>query len=147
MTFTDIFTPIRRRTKRAYALLFDNPAYLFGRGTRTTIFPNGSREIWISNTDGTASFRITASDGPAGFSVTVNAAVGTMPLAAHVLMRKDYRTEMLQDVQEITAIAYYPDDYSQAFKKWYECDARGADGNKTVPLPSDIGLVPRERKD
>lgn len=109
MSLTSIFQPIRKRTKRAYLRLFDAPDYLFGRGTRTIVFPNGEREIWISNHNGTASFKIRASDGPAGFSITVLSTVGALPADAHVLRQSDYQTEMTTGAREVSMIAYYPD--------------------------------------
>lgn len=137
-----IFEPIRKRTKRAYMRLYDQTNYLFGRGTRTVIFPNGAREIWISNADGTASFAITASDGPAGFGVTIKAAVGTLPADAHVMTRQDYRTRITEDVREIGFTAYYQDEYAQQFRKWYADDSRGAE---RTPHPETLGLVTREQ--
>jgi hypothetical protein len=143
LTTAEIFRPIRKRTKAAYARLFEQTNYLFGRGTRTTVFPNGQREIWISNADGTAHFSITAGDGPAGFSVSIKAAVGTLPAEAHVMTRPDYITKITEDVREITFIAHYQDAYSQQFRKWYACDDRDEQHIKTVPHPDVLGLEPR----
>ena len=141
---TDIFQPLKRRTKKAYTTLYDNAAYLFGRGSRTTLFPNGEREIVISNADGTASFRVRASDGPAGFAVTISSAVGSLPADAHILLKQDYRTEITEGVREITFISHYLDDYSQAFRRWYACDA--VDGVKAHQHPSELGLTPRQQQ-
>lgn len=146
LTFGDVIRPIRKRTKRAYLRLFDHTNYLFGRGTRTTLFPNGEREIWITNADGTASFSIVASDGPAGFSVRIKSAVGTLPADAHVMTRRDYVTRIIEDVREISFTAYYPDAYAQQFRKWYLSDARDANGTKLEPHPDTLGLEPRECK-
>lgn len=142
----DIFRPIRKRTKRAYARLFDLPAYLFGRGTRTTIFPNGEREIWIANAEGTISFKIRASDGPAGLGITITSAVGTLPADAHVVRRSDYVTQITSDVREVTFVAHYQDAYAQQFRKWYASDARDEHGNRVEPHPDVLGLQPRELK-
>lgn len=133
----DIWRPIRRRTQAAYIRLFKQPNYLFGRGSRTTIFPNGAREIWISNADGTASFAITASNGPAGFGVTIRAAVGTLAADAHVMTRADYRTRITEDVREISFTAYYLDEYAQAFRTWYKDDSTDR------VHPDQLGLTPR----
>lgn len=144
MALTDVFAPIKRRTKAAYARLFDQPNYLFGRGTRTIIFPNGAREIWISNADGTAKFAIRASDGPAGFGVTISAPVGTLPADAHVVTRADYVTHITAEVREITFVSHYQDAFAQQFRRWYACDTRNEQGQKTEPYPADLGLTPRE---
>jgi len=142
-SLTSTFRGIRKRTKRAYLRLYDQPNYLFGRGTRTTIFPNGARELWIKNVDGTVSFSIRASDGPAGFGLSILAHVGTLPVDVHSMKRSDYRTVITPDCREITCIAYYPDAYSQQYRTWYMSDAKDEHGNKTEKHPDELGLVPR----
>ena len=62
------------------------------------------------------------------------------------MTRKDYLTHITEDVREVTIISYYPDAYSQAFKQWYQSDARSENGDKVLAHPSDLGLTPREMK-
>lgn len=140
MAITSVFQVIKRRTKRAYAELFDNPAYLFGAGTETVIFPNGEREIWIKSADGRKGFSIRASDGACGFSVRIRAFNGE-----GVTVHSDYLSadKRLDGMREIECVDYYSDEYAQAFKRWYFSPM--VDGKHSEPYPTELGLTPRHR--
>ncbi len=136
-----IYNPKRRkRTKRAYAELFDNPGLMFGPHAQVTLFPNGQHEIWIKSQLGT--FRITAGNGPAGFGITVSSAVGDPLTVAGVTDRKTYSETQHDDVWEVRLTQPHADAYSQQFARWYACDAKDDDGNKREPHPDVLGLVP-----
>jgi hypothetical protein len=138
MAITSVFKGIGKRTKRAYAALFDEPSYLFGNGTETVLFPNGERDIWIKNTRGTKGFSIRASDGPCGFSVRIRAFNND-----GVTVHSDYlpTTSRLEGLREVECIDYYSDEYAQAFKRWYFSPI--VDGKHAEPYPTDLGLTPR----
>lgn len=136
----DIFTSIKRRTKRAYLQLFDQPEYLFGRGTKTIIFPNGEREIWIKNSDGTKGFCVRASDGAAGFSIRIRQFGQSDTLVSSDWMPSDRAFTM---PPELECVSYYSDPYAQQFKKWYFSPI--VDGKHAEPYPADLGLEPRQR--
>ncbi len=117
-----------RRTKTAYAELFDNKRALFPK-CDVTLFPNGTREIWI--TAGNHGLRITAGEGPAGLGIQIRRFVGGAPLSVSGNLSPDSAPMGVQDCEEITVTQYNSDDHSQAFKRWY------ADSENN-PYPGDF---------
>lgn len=133
---TSVFQSIGKRTKRAYLRLFDAKDYLFGRGTETTIFPNGTREIWIQSSDHTKGFAITASNGPAGFSVRIRQFGQSDTIVHSDWMPADRRFVM---PSELEIISYYGDAYAQGHKAWYFAPR----DDQRPKHPSELGIKPR----
>lgn len=126
----------RRRTKKAYANLYDHPAALFGNGPdnagpRVTLWPNGENELWIQDASGRHSVKITASSGPAGLGITLRRHFGATPITLRAY-NQDYKSVLVgdlgnvqespvvDDVVEVCLTMYNADDRSQAFKRWYD---------------------------
>lgn len=114
----------RRRTLKRYIDLFRNPFSLFGNGpdngaVKTTLFPNGNKEIWCQTPDGLG-VRIEVSNGPAGLGVTVRNFLFSSPLTCEG-----------QDDTEFSIVQYRQDERSQAFKRWIQY----------VETPADIALL------
>lgn len=108
-----------RHTKAQYAALYDNPGALFD-GVQVTLYPNGSREIWIQGQGGKG-FRITASEGRAGLGIRINRVIGAPPITINGNEAKD--SEVLQnvpDVTEVTLTQYNSDVRSQAYRRAYQ---------------------------
>lgn len=121
------------RTKTDYTRLFENPASLFGPGTRVALFPNGQPEIWITDTAGIKGVRITrAGNGPAGFGLEIASFAGTPDLT---LCADNVPDGKPVDARWLSLCQYNHDERSQAFKAWYADSA-----NK--PYPPEIGHLP-----
>lgn len=135
---TSMFTKIKRRTKRAYAALFDDTSFLFGKGTDTTIFPNGEREIWIKGLHG-AGVRVRASQGPAGFSVTIQSFAGGSDLSARTYDR-EYQETNVEGQREVSIVQYRDTQYARQFCKWWASE-RDANGKHVEPHPNEIGIT------
>jgi hypothetical protein len=112
-----------RRTKVAYARLFDDPYSLFP-GVKVTLFPNGEPEIWL-DMGGNRGFRITAADGPAAAAVTVESLHGVVPTDV-AGAGADYRPQPCNDGlvrPRVEVLQYKPDDWSQTFRAWVRGEA------------------------
>lgn len=116
----------RRRTKKQYGELFDNPAALFG-SAEVTLWPNGEPEIWIRG-KGSHSIRIRASEGPAGFGLTISTHAGATPMSVR-MYDKDYKdvVQRQDGVREVCLTAYNNDPRAQAFKRWYDNEETAED--------------------
>lgn len=121
---------MKKRTKKAYLDLYDNPFALFGRdeetgrGAKVLLYPNGCREIWIQNANGSKSFSIVASEGPAGFSLTIKPAVGTPDATLLGAISPDYKPVNVDGLRDISICQYNSDYRSQLFKRWYMADSK-----------------------
>ena len=107
---------MKRRTKKQYAELYDNPGALF-KGCKVMLWPNGEPEIWING--GRHSVRIKASVGPAGMSVTIGRFVGGMPLSVSGNLTEGCKPLGMLNCEEVSVTQYNDDEHSQAFKRWY----------------------------
>ena len=124
----------KRRTKKRYANLFDDPKSLFGNA-RVMLFPNGEPEIWIQSPDGCQGFRLTASCGKAGLGLTIRRFVGGAPMTICGNLAPDGEVMPQKDAEEISVTQYRSDDYAQAFKKWY-----GDSEHNPYPEPPGDGI-------
>lgn len=109
----------RRRTKKAYTDLYDDPTSLF-KGCEVLLFPNGENEIWIRSQDRRRSFKITAGDGPAGLMIQVDRhalAGGSLSVSGNLDDGK-WTPSGLTDYASVAICQYRPDDWSQQFKAW-----------------------------
>jgi hypothetical protein len=86
-------------------------------GTKTTLWPNGEREIWVKSADGTQGFSVRFSEGPYGLSLQVN--------FLHLRTPPDIRIEEIGTYVGICQ--YRSDPKSQAFKRWYVEEETEAD--------------------
>lgn len=112
----------RRRTKTAYAALFDNPKALFP-SCETILFPNGEAQIWFrDDSNSKLLLRVSASLGPAGLSVTIQRSTCGLPLTISGNVGRDYAPLVVDDVREITVTQYRDTPAAQAFKRWYQSD-------------------------
>ena len=110
----------RRRTKRAYAHLFDNPTALSAggpsdKGAHVTLYPNGAREIWIRDTHGLHGIRLTVSHGPAGLGVTLSTMAGTAPITLH-LTSAETNEIVSVDTREVETCQYDATPSAQALQ-------------------------------
>lgn len=106
----------KRRTKKQYMMLFNQPHLLFD-GCEVILWPNGEPEIWIKSDD--KGFRITASEGPAGLGLRVNRFVGGPSITVTGNLDPDCEVAPQADFFEVTMTQYSSDLNSQAFKRWY----------------------------
>ena len=107
-----------KRTKTAYAELFDNPSALF-QDAEVLLWPNGVPEIWIRSKDGRKGFRITAGQGNAGFALTIGKFALSAPMTVGGNLQKDMEVFHAGDAYEVSLCQYNDDELSQAFKRWY----------------------------
>lgn len=129
----------RKRTKKQYANLFDNPRALFhggpdDTGVSVTLWPNGEREIWLRDDNGRGGVRITASRGPVGMGIRISKFVGTGPLTVRAYGDdySDATNAPSFDAREIDMVFYDQTEKAQAFKRWY-------DGERTADLAAILG--------
>lgn len=109
---------MKKRTKAAYANLFDNPTALF-EGVEVLLFPNGEREILIRDAKRGHAMRLKVSVGPAGMSLTVSRTTLGTPLSVIGNQEGDYEPIRLEgDAAELSITQYNGDGDSQAFKRW-----------------------------
>jgi len=131
---------LRRRTKAAYARLFDDPYSLFP-GVKVTLFPNGEPEIWLDMGEGRG-FRVTAANGPAAAGITVESLHGVVPTDV-AGAGADYRPEPCNDGlvrPRIEVLQYRPDPWSQAFRAWVRGEA-AYPGEKPEEGAPSLGCV------
>ena len=111
---------MKKRTKKAYGELYNNPKRLFPEAD-VILFPNGRNEMWIKGKQG--GFRITAGEGPAGFSITVSPFTGDNEVTGLAMVGTNYASSNIQNVKEMVLIQYNQDEKSQAFREWYMADS------------------------
>lgn len=110
---------MKRRTKKAYETLYDDPESLF-EGCKVLLFPNGENAIWITGKDGSG-IKITASAGKAGLGLRVCPSLGTPSITINGNREGDYEPlRVADDAREVSLTQYKPDAKSQAFKRWYQ---------------------------
>jgi hypothetical protein len=110
---------VKRRLKKSYTELFDNPAALWP-DCKVTLWPNGVPEIWLQNKAGTRGVRITAGEGPSGFGITITRFTCTPPLTVNGNLDGEWMEPFHGgDAYEVTLCQYNGDEHSQQFKKWY----------------------------
>lgn len=135
---------MKKRTKKAYAKLHDDPASLFS-DVNVTLFPNGEREIWIQDEEGRG-FRIRAGKGPAGVGLQISRFVLASPVGLSVSGNRvgDYeRVRLEDDAAELEIVQHYDTDHAQAHRRWYRAtpEERERDDIKHPDAPKCGGAV------
>lgn len=105
----------KRRTKKAYANLYDHPKSLFGGGPDNTgvdviLWPNGEPEMWLQTR--IHSVRITASRGPYGMNINIQAHAGCAPLSIQPNSTEDGS----KSCREVDITLYDDNDKARAFQ-------------------------------
>ena len=114
---------MKKRTKKAYEALFDDPKTLF-EGVEVFLFPNGEREILVRDAKRGHAMRIKVSVGEAGLGLTVQRTTFGTALSVCGNREGDYEFVRLEDdAAELTITQYNGDERSQAFKRWYRATA------------------------
>ena len=111
---------MKKRTKKAYADLYDNPAAIAEGSAQVILFPNGQKEIFIRTADDRQGFRLTVGQGPAGLSITLSPFTFSPPLSVTGnLANADATPSYSGDFRDLEVCQYFPDPWSQAFKAHY----------------------------
>lgn len=97
---------MKKRTKKQYQELFDNPSALFG-DAEVLLFPNGESEIWIRDKVGKLGMRLRASRGPAGLRVELTSFPGTPKM------------DVFGDTSNFEIVQYDGSKWSEDFRAWY----------------------------
>jgi hypothetical protein len=126
----------KRRTKKQYTDLHDNPESLFGAGVQTILWPSGVPEIWFKDKEGRG-FKVCVSSGPAGFSIRMSPFIGSPALTVSGNKTGDWAGFSGPDLVEATLTQYKADEKSQAFKAWYQSDASERDDKGLAILNDD----------
>jgi hypothetical protein len=138
-TTSNIPSKKMKRTKTAYAGLYDNPQALFP-GVDMLMWPNGEPEIWFKDKRGYG-FRVRVSSGPVGLGMTVSRFTATPGLTLNGNQNDgDMTCYSGPDMYEVSLTQYMPDEYSQAFRRWYQADM--GEREHGVKHPSEMGLKP-----
>lgn len=109
----------KKRTKKLYAELHDDPRTLFP-GCEVILFPNGQPEIWIKADNGRFGITIEVSKGPVGMGVRIRKHVGTRHLTVWKDSPGKIEAEYLEMVQDDGS------EYAAAHNEWY-CNSKGTE--------------------
>jgi hypothetical protein len=118
----------RRRTKKLYKDLHDNPTILFPGDTdksapiETILFPNGQDEIWLQAPDGRLGIAIQASIGPHGLGVRIRSFIGTPKISIMA------PTEGTLEDSWVELCQYKPTPEANEYKAWYRKDSKETGG-------------------
>lgn len=116
----------KRRTKKAYAELYDDPTKLF-KGCEVILFPNGEPEIWVKST--TYPFHqvvVTGGRGPAGMGLHLRRSIGSAPLTVSGNLDDTEwnvhppKGEQAPDYYQVEITQLDPSPFAQAHRAWYE---------------------------
>ena len=105
---------MKKRTKKLYTDLYDNPRAMFPGGTgndtgvEVILYPNGQPVIWLRS--GLHSLSLTASRGPHGLGVHISSQVGSTPLT----VRKEGSSSFCHITQ------YDDTPNAAAYSRWYD---------------------------
>lgn len=116
----------KRRTKKAYTELYDDPTTLF-EGCEVILFPNGVPEIWIKSTRYPYhQVVVQASRGPAGMGLTLRRTIGSAPLTASGNLADKHMTvyppkgERHPDYCQMEIVQMDGTPFAVAHRAWYE---------------------------
>lgn len=109
----------RRRTLAAYKALYHNGTLLAPSqdpkayaSAEVTLFPNGSREIWVEDARGLG-FSIRVSSGPHGIGIEVTRFIATPDLV------ETFATDGSISARSFHVTQYATDEASQLYRQWY----------------------------
>lgn len=131
----------KRRTKKQYTDLFDNPQLLKRQNAgdcQVILFPNGENELWVKDSNGYG-FRISFGAGPAGIGVIVERFTcgPALTVSGNTVGEK---SGFSIDASYVEITQHFNDEYSQKHKEWSASDV--IDGKHSVKHPSELGIKP-----